>query len=204
LAALGFCVWLTGLPRSGKSTIANELAPLLRARGWQCVVLDREEAERRLGPESTPGEDPAETVAARVAYVAELLVRNGNVPVVAVSNFLASTRARARLRVPRFVEVYVTTPAYVCQTRRSSRPPLISLERLGRPDQDRMDAFEPPTNPEISVGTLDRTPHQSAEWVLRELDRLGLAPSLVAKVESAPPASTQPPPRPREEGAPEV
>lgn len=201
LAALGFCVWLTGLPRSGKSTIANELAPLLRARGWPTVVLDREEAERRLGSNPPPGEEASEGVAARVAYVAELLVRSGNVPIVAISNRLASTRARARLRIPRFVEVYVTTPAYVCENRRPNRPPLISLDREDPTRFERGDPFEVPTTPEVSVGTLDRTPRQSAEWVLRELDRLGLAPSVVVRVDPPPPAPVAGV-RPQDGGAP--
>jgi adenylylsulfate kinase len=170
-------VWLTGLPRSGKSTIAQELAPLLRMRGCKPVILDREEVERNLGPEVPAAQDTPEPIAHRVSYVAELLVKNGDVPIVAVSNRLASTRARARLRVPRLVEVYVTTPGHVCEVRSPAGASGTSSEGGATGEIRPMEPFETPTSPEIRVGTLDRTPRQSAEWVLRELDRLGLTSS---------------------------
>ena len=36
----GFCLWLTGLPSAGKTTIAKALTPKLQARGWNVELLD--------------------------------------------------------------------------------------------------------------------------------------------------------------------
>ena len=48
----GFCIWLTGLPSAGKTTIAGALVPELKARGWNVELLDGDEV--RKGPYVSP------------------------------------------------------------------------------------------------------------------------------------------------------
>ncbi|MEQ9322126.1 MAG: adenylyl-sulfate kinase, partial [Polyangiaceae bacterium] len=48
-------VWLTGLPSSGKSTLAERTAAALRAAGRGSCVLDGDEVRASLIP--TPGYD---------------------------------------------------------------------------------------------------------------------------------------------------
>jgi adenylylsulfate kinase-like enzyme len=177
---LGFCVWLTGLPNSGKSTIAHELPALLQSRRMRAVVLDGDVMERQFGTNAAAGPDPSEVLLRRVAYLAELLVKNGLVAIVAMRSPLAATRAVARLRIREFVEVYVTTPDRVCRSRREKGAP---IERPGDLSGTVIGAtmtFEVPALPDVTVGTLDRTPLQSAEWILRELDRLGWTQTLTS------------------------
>src|SRR5690348_9849060 len=92
----GFCLWLTGLPSAGKTTIAREIAPKLRARGWRVELLDGDEV--RMGLSSDLGFDrkSREVHAGRVTYVAKVLARNGVIPIVALISPYATSRARAR------------------------------------------------------------------------------------------------------------
>jgi adenylylsulfate kinase len=169
----GYCVWFTGLPSAGKTTIAHGLAPLLRERGWNVELLDGDEVRRGLSADLGFDRKAREAHAGRVTFVAKLLARNGAIPIVALISPYASSRARARAEIGRFVEIYVTTPLEICEQRdvkglyKKARQGLIQ-EMTGVDDP-----YEPPENPDIRVDTQNRTPAESARYVLAELERLG-------------------------------
>lgn len=169
----GFCVWLTGLPSAGKTTIGKELVPLFMSRGWYADLLDGDEI--RLGLSADLGFDrkSRETHASRVAFVSKLLARNGAIPIVALISPYATSRAHARMTIGRFVEVYVSTPLDVCEGR-----DVKGLYKKARAGQIKEmtgidDPYEPPEHPEIVVDTLKLTPVQSAEFIIGELVRQG-------------------------------
>ncbi len=170
----GFCLWLTGLPSAGKTTIGKELVPLLEARGWNVELLDGDEIRRGLSADLGFDRAAREAHASRVAFVAKVLARNGAIPIVALISPYRSSRAKARSEIGRFVEIYVTTPIEVCEQRdvkglyKKARAGVIK-EMTGVDDP-----YETPEHPEIRVDTLERTPRESAEFILRELERLGL------------------------------
>ena len=169
----GFCLWLTGLPSAGKTTIAQSLTPKLRARGWNVELLDGDEVRRGLSADLGFDRKAREAHAARVTYVAKVLARNGVIPIVALISPYASSRAKARQEIGRFVEVHVTTPLEVCEQR-----DVKGLYRKARAGEIKEmtgidDPYEAPEQPEIRVDTHDRTPEQSAEYILNELERLG-------------------------------
>ena len=73
----GFVVWLTGLPGSGKTTIARQLEPEIRKLGWPVEVLDGDEIRQNLSKGLGFSREDRETHLKRVTYVAKLLSRNG-------------------------------------------------------------------------------------------------------------------------------
>ena len=112
-------LWFTGLPGSGKSTIANEVEKELHSRGIHTYVLDGDNV--RLGLNKDLGftpEDRAENVR-RVGEVARLMHDAGLVVIVClVSPYRADRDAvRARFAAGEFVEVHVNTPLDVCMQR---------------------------------------------------------------------------------------
>ena len=173
MANKGFCLWFTGLPSSGKTSIATALVPFLRERGWNTEVLDGDEVRRGLSSDLGFDRMAREAHARRVTFVAKVLARNDAIPIVALISPYASSRAHARAEIGRFVEIFVNTPIEVCEQRdvkglyKKARQGLIH-EMTGVDDP-----YEMPEHPEIRVDTLEHSPAQSAQFVLSELDRLG-------------------------------
>jgi adenylylsulfate kinase len=169
----GFCLWLTGYPSAGKTTIGRELIPRLAARGYPVELLDGDEV--RMGLSAGLGFDrkAREIHAARVSYVAKLLARNGAIPIVTLISPYRTSRARARAEIGRFVEVFVDTPLEECERR-----DVKGLYRKARAGEIREmtgvdDPYEPPEHPEIVVDAVHTSPGESAEYIVRELERIG-------------------------------
>jgi adenylylsulfate kinase len=190
---LGFCVWLTGLPSAGKTTIARELAPKLQARGWFAELLDGDEIRKGLSADLGYDRKSRETHAGRVAFVAKLLVRNGAIPIVALISPYRTSRAKARAEIGRFVEVYVNTPLTICEQRDVKG--LYKRARAGElKDMTGVDdPYEPPESSDIVVDAVALSATQSAEFIVEQLERQGwLSPgrsASMAGVSPNPPAA---------------
>jgi len=113
----GAVVWLTGLPSSGKSTLAARLLAQLVAAGRPAALLDGDEVRDALVPR--PGYAPAErdSFYATLARLAALLARQGLVVLVAATANRRAHRAQARSLAPRFLEVYLDVPTDECRRR---------------------------------------------------------------------------------------
>ena len=169
----GFCIWLTGLPSAGKTTIGNELLPRLKARGYFTELLDGDEIRRGLSADLGFDRKSRETHASRVAFVAKVLARNGAVPIVALISPYRSSRAKARAEIGRFVEVYVNTPLEVCEQRDVKG--LYKKARAGEITEMTgvNDPYEPPESAEIVVDAVRMSPTESADYIIEELERGG-------------------------------
>jgi adenylylsulfate kinase len=168
---------MTGLPSSGKTTIGKALVERLSARGWFAELLDGDEIRKGLSADLGFDRVSREAHAGRVTYVAKVLARNGAIPIVALISPYRSSRAKARSEIGRFVEVYVNTPLTVCEER-----DVKGLYRRARAGEIKEmtgidDPYEAPEDPEIVVDAVRMAPADSAQYILRELERLGwLAP----------------------------
>jgi bifunctional enzyme CysN/CysC len=112
-------IWLTGLPRSGKSTIAYELERKLFEAGSNCFVLDGENA--RLGFSKDLGfsaDDRSENLR-RAAEVARVLNEAGIICICAFVSPYQTSRDQTReiLSPERYMEVYLSAPADACRQR---------------------------------------------------------------------------------------
>lgn len=166
-------VWLTGLPGSGKSTIADAAERRLHALGLHTYVLDGDNVRTGLNKDLgfTP-EDRAENVR-RVAEAARLMLDAGLVVIVAlVSPFRADRRAaREIFASDDFVEVFVDTPLELCAQRdpkglyaKAASGNLPNMTGVG---QD----YEPPDHAELVIngaGDLDASVEQLIQLVVGE------------------------------------
>ena len=117
--ANGFCVWLTGLPSAGKTTIASALQAELEKRDRVVTMLDGDGAMRQMlstGLGFTK-EDRNMNVL-RAGFVAGEIVKHGGAAICSLVSPFADARGLAREMIgPAFVEVYVHTPLHICQER---------------------------------------------------------------------------------------
>ena len=147
----GPVAWLTGLPASGKTTLARRLVARLAAGGVAAVLLDSDELREALG--RPPGRGGAERDAfyGALAGLAALLSRQGLAVVVAATASRRLHRARARARCPGLIEVHLATPAETC-ARRDPKG-LWAAARAGRvrglPGAGA--TYQPPLRPEVTA-----------------------------------------------------
>lgn len=156
----GAVVWLTGLPSSGKSTLAASLLDRLRGKA---ALLDGDELRDALVPR--PGYAPADRDAfyQTLAHLAALLAKQGLAVLVAATAHRRKWRTEARALAPRFIEVFVAVPAVECKRRDAKRLYARGVTEMPGADLP----YEPPLSPEVvAFGGLDST---AAEAVLHLL-----------------------------------
>jgi sulfate adenylyltransferase len=173
---LGCTVWFTGLSGAGKSTIAGLVERELLARGVKVEVLDGDIVRTNLSKGLGFTKEDRDTNVRRIAFVAELLARNGVVAITAAISPYRAIREEARARNERFVEVFVDAPLEICEARDVKG--LYARARRGEIPQFTGidDAYEPPEHPEVVCRTADETVDESAGKVLAYLEKIGVAP----------------------------
>jgi bifunctional enzyme CysN/CysC len=173
LGQRGGTVLLTGLPASGKSTIAVALERALVDQGDSAYLLDGDNIRQGLSDDLgfTPG-DRAEHIR-RVSQVARLFADSGSVAVVSLISPLAADRndarsAHARAELP-FIEVFVDTPVEECERRDPKG--LYARARAGEiKGFTGIDApYEPPEEPEVHVRTGEKTVEEAVGEILELL-----------------------------------
>lgn len=113
----GFTLWFTGLPSSGKSTLADALAPKLREMGWPVERLDGDIVRQGLCRDLGFSKEDRDFNIERVTFVAKLLSRNGVATLVSFISPYRRMRDYAREEIKNFYEVYVKCPVDVCKER---------------------------------------------------------------------------------------
>ena len=113
----GLVVWLTGLPRAGKSTLAAAIRARLDARNVPSVMLDGDDVRKALSP--PPGYDPESRndFYTTLGRLAALIARQGFIVLVPATAHRRAYRDATRELAPAFLEVYVATPLDECVER---------------------------------------------------------------------------------------
>jgi bifunctional enzyme CysN/CysC len=178
LGQRGATVWFTGLPASGKSTIAAALEQHLVARGRFAYRLDGDNLRHGLnGNLGFSAEDRAENVR-RTAHVARLFADAGTIAIASLVSPYVSDRAAARASHDEleldFVEVFVDTPLEECERRdpKGLYAKARAGEISGMTGID--DPYEQPEAPDILVrdGTVD----EAVASIVARLEELGVIP----------------------------
>jgi len=166
--AQGFCVWFTGLPSAGKTTIAEILTRMLMERGRTCTILDGDVVRTLLSKGLGFSKEDRDMNVLRIGFVASEIVRHaGAVVCAAVSPYEgARDQVRNMFGKGQFVLVHVATPVDVCE-RRDVRG-MYSKARLGliRGFTGVDDPYEAPASPEITLTTTDCSAEECARQVL--------------------------------------
>jgi adenylylsulfate kinase len=173
-----------GLSASGKTTLAQLLARALGRRGFRVEVLDGDIVRTTLskGLGFTPGDRV--TNLRRIATMAQNLVRQQVVTIVAAICPYHTIREEVRVSIGEYVEVYLSCPLEVCISR---DPKGLYRKALAGEIQHFTgidDVFETPVRPDIEVATHTEDPEESLAKVLRGLEALRrLSPATSASPE---------------------
>lgn len=118
----GWAVWITGLPGSGKSTVASAVVATLVRRGFAAVHLSMDARRKAYMP--APDYSPDERNRAYAMFVDEaaFLTRGGKGVVMDATAPLLAMRRRARALIPRFAEIHLRCPVQEAMRREAARP----------------------------------------------------------------------------------
>ncbi len=165
----GFVVWLTGMARTGKTTLGAQLARRFAAVGRRVEFLDGDEPDDLLTQGLGVSKDDRILAVRRLGYVARLLARNGAVAVVAHLSPHREARDAVRREVRRFVEIFVDCPMEVLLQRDAEGLYKKALAGEVKNVAGVDDPYEPPTHPEVRVLTHQEKVDQAATRVFQAL-----------------------------------
>jgi len=186
-AFLGSTVWLTGLSGAGKSTIAFALEEYIVSKGLPAYCLDGDNIRCGLNKNLGFSENDRVENIRRIAEVGKLFADAGLMCIVAFISPFEQDRENARklheeAGIP-FIEVFVSTPLPVCESRdvkglyQKARSGLIKgFTGVDAP-------YEPPLHPDLVIDTSVVSLDRSIELIISKLaERNVLSPTLILSV----------------------
>jgi bifunctional enzyme CysN/CysC len=164
-------LWFTGLSGSGKSTIANEVEKTLNLMNRHTFLLDGDNVRHGLNKDLGFTETDRIENIRRVGEVAKLMADAGLIVLTAFISPFRAERDMVRAMLPEgeFIEIFVETPLEVAEAR-----DVKGLYKKARSGQLKnftgIDSpYEPPQQPEIRVNTVEMTPAEAAEYIIRQI-----------------------------------
>jgi len=173
-----WCVWITGLPGSGKSAVSEAVLKQLKLNGIRAQPLSSDTFRKTVTPEPTYSLRERDVLYSTLTYVARLLTDNGVNVVIDATGNLRRYRESARHEIPGFMEAYLKCPIKVCMKREAHRGETYDAPRdiyvramrgeastvpgMGQP-------YEPPLNPELTLDAAKLTPEECAQRIVRRI-----------------------------------
>lgn len=149
----GFTLWFTGLPCSGKTTLANAVKAELIRLGHTVEHLDGDAVRADISKNLGYSKKDRELNAQKIALMASDFNSEGKSVLVSLISPYRTSRQKARETISHFIEVYVRCPLQVCEKRDTKN--MYRSARLGKIKNFTgvSDPYEEPLDPEIIVDT---------------------------------------------------
>jgi adenylylsulfate kinase len=168
-------IWITGLPGSGKSTVADEIKKL--HPGF--LILRMDELRKVVTPEPTYSDAERDMVYRALVYLAGTLTELGHSVIIDATGNLKKWRELARERIPGYTEVYLKCPLELCMEREQMRTETHDAPRdiyrkggEGWPVPGVSVPYEEPLNPEITINVDKTSLRKMIEAIEKEIIRL--------------------------------
>lgn len=169
----GFVLWFTGLPGSGKTTLAERMKVILNDQGRRVEILDGDEIRKGLSRDLGFSKEDREKHNERVIFVAKLLSRNGVVTLVPLISPYREVRAKARREISDFIEIFVRCPLEILIQRDPKGMYKKALAGEITNFTGIQDPYEEPFTPELVLDTNDESVEESAEKIVDYLKTKG-------------------------------
>jgi sulfate adenylyltransferase len=173
----GFTVFFTGLPGSGKSTIAKAfMAKMLEMGGRSVTLLDGDIVRKHLSSELGFSKEHRETNIRRIGFVASEITKNGGITICAPIAPYDTVRKEVRDTISPlggFYLVYVSTPIHVCESRDCKGLYKKARAGLVKEFTGISDPYEAPDDADITVDTTDTAPEDAVQRIVAHLRKDG-------------------------------
>ncbi len=173
---MAWAVWITGLPGSGKTTIAREVAH--RFEDKKLKVLQLDEIRAVVTPHPRYTEEERDIVYSFLAYTAKVLTECGISVIIDATANRARYRTLARTLIPRFAEVYVSCSLETCMRREADRRAGFAPKDIYAKAKKQGAAvpgvnvdYEATEHPEVVIDSERVTPAQAAEIISEDIRR---------------------------------
>jgi adenylylsulfate kinase len=173
MANVGFTIWFTGLSGSGKSTLSEILEQRLQAHGHNVEIMDGDIVRTHLSKGLGFSREDRDTNIKRIAFVCNLLSRNGVICISAAIAPYREAREWAREHIGNFVEIYVKCPLDVCRARDVKGLYKLVDEGKIKNFTGIDDPYEEPEHPELVIETDKETIEESISRIFAKLEELG-------------------------------
>jgi sulfate adenylyltransferase len=173
----GFTVFFTGLPSSGKSTLANVLmVKFLESGGRPVTLLDGDLVRKNLSSELSFSKEHRDLNIQRIGFVASEITKNGGIALCAPIAPYDSVRKQVRQLIKSrggFILVHVSTPLEVCEQR--DRKGLYAKARAGiiKEFTGISDPYEEPDDADLTLDTTESSPEECIQAVILHLEKEG-------------------------------
>lgn len=176
----GWCIWITGLPGSGKSVISRALLDKLEEIGVHAQIVSSDMLREIITPHPTYCEEERDIVYAGIIFVAKLLIQNGVNVIIDATGNRRRYRERARKEMQSFFEAYIRCPLEICikreeERRITSHAPMniykkaltgksVTVPGMGAP-------YEKPLQPDVVVDSDKLNQNQCAQKIFEAMKR---------------------------------
>jgi len=166
-----FVLWFTGLPLSGKTTIADRVFAALQKKEFEVERMDSHDV-RELFPEVGFTRDERILHLKRVSFLVKMLEKN-NVSVVAsfISPYREAREEIRRMIDTNYVEIYVKASVETCQKRDTDGVYRRAQEGKIPNFTGISDTYDEPRNPDIILDTDRLTVEESTRIVLQYVEK---------------------------------
>ena len=163
-------LWMTGLSGAGKTTIAQALFQKIQELGHKVEILDGD-VIRNIFPSTGFTESERNQHVKRVGYIASLLEKHGVIVIGSLISPYRESRDFIRHLCQNYVEIYVSTPLNVCE----SRDPKGLYKKARKGEIKNFtgldDPYETPSQPDIILDTSNLSVQECVQAILAKLQR---------------------------------
>jgi adenylylsulfate kinase len=171
----GMVLWITGLPGSGKSSVADAV----KERYPAFVVLRMDDLRKFVTPEPTYSDGERDLVYRSLIAMAKNLSDLNHEVIIDATGNMRRWRELARETIPLFAEVYLTCSLETCRQREQQRTETHGAPRgiyakgaEGAPVPGVNVAYEEPLNPEIVIDVEKVSVVDAAKRIARFAERV--------------------------------
>lgn len=169
----GMAIWITGLPGSGKSTVADEV----KKNHPEFVILRMDQMRKIVTPDPTYSDAERDIVYSALVYLVRKLTELGHDVIIDATGNLRKWRELARQLIPRYIEVYLRCPIDVCMQREKQRmetheapKDIYQKGTAGWPVPGVTAPYEEPLNPELAIDTDSNTIEETVAKIIKKIE----------------------------------